>query len=65
MLEQYLGSPDTEHEIEDELSQVCAQLPSPFNDECQKIVDTYLPQLVQWIISNENPTVLCSQLDLC
>jgi len=65
MLEEFLGNPDTEHEIEDELSQICSQLPAPFDAECKNIVDAYLPQLVQWIISKENPTVLCSQLSLC
>jgi len=65
LLENFLASPGTETEIEKELGQLCAQLPSPFDAECNNIVTAYLPELVQWIIKNENPATLCSQLELC
>jgi len=65
LLEEFLGNPGTEKEIETELAQLCAQLPAPFDAECNNIVAAYLPELVQWIIKNENPQVLCSQLNLC
>jgi len=65
LIENFLASPGTETEIEDELHELCGQLPSPFDNECNNIVNTYLPVLIQWIINHENPAVLCSQLALC
>jgi len=65
VVENYLASPGTENGIEQELAQLCSQLPAPFNDECSKLVAAYLPQLIQWVINTENPAALCAQLSLC
>jgi len=65
MLEEYLGTSGAQHQIEAELAQLCGQLPAPFDAECNNIVAAYLPELIQWVVANENPQVLCTQLSLC
>jgi saposin len=64
--EQYIASAPTEAEIAAKLGVVCAQLPSEFyTQECNRLVAAYLPQVVQWLETNQNPQVVCSELTLC
>jgi saposin len=51
--------------IEKALDSVCNSMPSPFNGECVLIVNAYLPELIDYVRNNEDPTTLCSQLALC
>ena len=44
---------------------LCGDLPSPYNGECTLIVNSYLPQIVAWIATNEPPATACAQLGLC
>jgi len=33
--------------------------------KCSDFIDNYLELAVQWILSNENPDVFCTQIGLC
>jgi hypothetical protein len=60
-----LKSQAVEQEIEKELQQVCAQLPSSFRSICSTTISQYTPQLIaklaEWL-QQEN---ICKQLKIC
>lgn len=62
--EQWISSGATEAEIEDLLEAVCNALPA-FQQACDAIVEAGIPQFINWVIQNENATVVCNQLGLC
>jgi len=64
-VEQLVSQNNTIAEIEQQVDAMCALLPSPINGACTSIVNQYLPQLVQWIISKEDPSTFCSSVGLC
>lgn len=63
--EGYIQSNSTLKEIETLLDSVCSVLPGGFQDQCSDFIDNYLELAVQWILSNENPDVFCTQVGLC
>jgi len=65
VVESYVANNATEQQIQAKLDQVCGYLPAPYNGECTLIVNTYLPQIIQYIQNDENPAQLCAQLNLC
>jgi saposin len=63
--ENVLESNGTVAEVEAKLDDLCNNFPAPYSGECALIVNSYLPQIVQWIDNNEPPATLCGQLSLC
>jgi len=54
----------TEHEIAVFLEQFC-KFAQTFDNTCKAIFDAGVPQVVNWIVTHENSTVVCIQLKLC
>jgi len=64
-VENLLQQNNTVQEIEQKVDAMCALLPSPINNLCTSIVNSYLPQLIQWLVNKEDPQAFCSSVDLC
>jgi saposin len=64
LIENYVAAATTEDKIEAELAKVCQAL-GPYAQECDNLIDEYLPQLVQWVVAKENPATLCAQIKVC
>jgi len=64
-VENLLQQNNTVQQIEQKVDAMCALLPSPINNLCTSIVNSYLPQLIQWIVNKEDPQAFCSSVDLC
>lgn len=64
-VEQLISQNNTVNEIEQKVDAMCALLPSPLNGVCVNLVNQYLPQLIQWILSKEDPTNFCTSVNLC
>jgi len=66
LAESVLGANATETAIIDFLDNVvCGLLPNTLGQDCDLLVQTYLPALVQFIQIGENGTVACTQIGLC
>ena len=52
-------------EIEHALDQVCGYLPSMYKNECDQLVASYTPMIIQLLVQEMNPKQLCSLLHLC
>jgi len=64
--ESYLAENSTENEVENFLENTaCTLLPTILSYECDAIVVSYLPALVQSILSKNNGTVECTRIGLC
>ena len=62
--EKYLSNKSTEAEIEQVLDNVCNDL-GPLKGECNNLVKTYLPVLVQYIQQGFGASKVCSLIHLC
>ncbi len=63
--EDYLGSNNTVNGLEAYLEAACADLPAPYNSDCDALVAAQLPALVQWLLAKEPPELFCTQVGLC
>jgi saposin len=63
--ENYILNNATEAEIQEAVDKLCSDLPSPYSTMCKQQVDSYLPQIIEWLQANEPPSTVCSQLGLC
>ena len=52
-------------EIEAALEQVCSIVPDKLKSECKIFIETYTPQLIDLLLQNVTPKVICSTLTLC
>ncbi|XP_048578655.1 prosaposin isoform X2 [Nematostella vectensis] len=55
----------TEQEIEEALSKVCGYLPSSIRSECDALVKEYGPMIIQLLVQELDPSVICKELGLC
>eukprot|EP01092_Planopodium_desertum_P002538 TRINITY_DN141297_c0_g1_i1.p2 TRINITY_DN141297_c0_g1~~TRINITY_DN141297_c0_g1_i1.p2 ORF type:complete len:120 (-),score=31.90 TRINITY_DN141297_c0_g1_i1:59-397(-) len=62
--EQYISSNSTESEVEQLLDDACNDL-GPVSTECTALVNQYLSEIVQYLITNQPPNVICSEINLC
>jgi len=62
--EKYIANNATEQEIIQALAALCNQIPV-VGPECVQVVANYTPQLINWILTKENPQQFCSQVGLC
>jgi len=64
--ESQVSNNSTESQVENFLdNDLCALIPSIVRAECENIVNAYFPELVQILLTRENPTTACDQLTLC
>lgn len=63
-VEDLINSDATEQEIENILNAMCS-LTDQYQIECEAIVEAGIPQVISWILANENSTIVCSQLGVC
>jgi len=63
-VETYVSQNQTEQEIIQKLEAFCANIPL-FGPECDSIVSSYLPSMIQWIINKEPPPVFCATVRVC
>eukprot|EP00033_Pygsuia_biforma_P000454 GCRY01000540.1.p1 GENE.GCRY01000540.1~~GCRY01000540.1.p1 ORF type:complete len:900 (+),score=186.89 GCRY01000540.1:115-2814(+) len=62
--EKFLTKNSTEAEVESFLEKLCAYLPH-FQNNCDNLVDTYTPVVLEWLKTMENPETFCRQMGLC
>ena len=63
--EKLLTSNHTEQEIEKLLEKVCDKLPGKYSKECNVLIDTYLPTLLELLVGKESADVICGQIGMC
>lgn len=65
VVEQFMGNNHTESEIVEFVDKLCSFLPSALKGECDVIIETYGPVIIDYIINKEDPQTLCTQIGLC
>ncbi|XP_068710683.1 prosaposin-like [Montipora capricornis] len=55
----------TQQEIEDALEEVCSILPETVRNDCNEFVQQYEPAIVQILIAELDPSIVCTTLGLC
>jgi len=63
-VEGYVAQNQTEAEIIAQLQTFCTAL-GPLAAECNSLVATYTPQMIQWINNKESPALFCTQVGVC
>jgi len=63
-IEGWMEQNQTETQIEADLDTVCKYM-TIWDSVCETMVNTGVPQIVQWIETNEDPNVVCSQIGIC
>jgi len=63
-VEKWISEQSTEQQIAKKLESFCT-IVGPLSPECQSFVAVYAPQLINWIVSKENPDTFCTQVGLC
>ena len=64
-LDRYITDPHNEAEVKDALDKVCYELSNPVKDECVRLVNSYLDDLVQMIVSEYTPEEICVAIRMC
>lgn len=64
-LQEKLGTNKTQEEVEKEVKQLCHYLPQSVRGQCNNLVDTYGPAIIQLLIHDIEPKEICSRLGLC
>ena len=63
--EKFLGNNHTETEVVTFVEKVCSFLPGALKGECDVIIETYGPVIIDYLINKEDPKTLCTQLGIC
>jgi len=63
-VEKWVSEQSTEQEIAQKLESFCS-IVGPIAPECESFVATYIPKLIDWVVSKENPQEFCSQVGVC
>ncbi|XP_043206375.1 prosaposin-like [Amphibalanus amphitrite] len=61
----FLKDKKTEDEIRDGLDRVCEMLPSTVSRECQELVNTFMEEIIDMIVSGMTADEICITLRLC
>lgn len=65
-VEGFVKANKTEQEIMNFLTNVCQMIPTKsIADECQTIVQTYVPEIIELVTSEVDPKVICTLIKLC
>jgi len=65
MIESYITENSTETQILQALESLCQLIPGSFGQECMQAIVDNGPGIIQDLINQESPTVVCTQLGLC
>jgi len=60
-----LGDKATQKEIESTLESVCAYLPSSLSKQCNTFVSTYTELIIDMLVNDVSPDMVCTNLGLC
>jgi len=63
-VEQWLENTNDQQDVINALETVCTYMPG-WETTCDAIIAAGVPQVIEWIATNENSTVVCGQLGLC
>jgi saposin len=63
-IEQWVENNDTIEQIEQNLETLCALIPG-YQKQCDAIIETEIPTIVQWLEKNEDPQTVCQQIGFC
>jgi cathepsin B len=55
----------TESKIEGALEKVCGLLPKSYTSMCDTLIESYTPELINFILEKESPDVICKLLKVC
>lgn len=55
----------SEAAVESALEKVCTILPHALNHSCVQFVDTYTPQIIEYIAKSETPGQVCDSIKVC
>merc|ERR1719317_1103884 len=64
-LEDQIKDKTNEAQIESALEKVCSYLPSSYKTECDTLVQTYTPQIIDLLVNDVSPKDLCTEIGLC
>merc|ERR1712179_782649 len=64
-LDQQLEDKTNEEEIKQTLDVLCSHLSTPVHKECVKLVSQYTEELIDMIVKDYPPNVICAELGLC
>ncbi|EFA79311.1 hypothetical protein PPL_07729 [Heterostelium album PN500] len=56
---------ETTYQIVHQMTKACHMLPSKWQQPCNTIVESYGPLIIVKLINQENPNVVCAQLQVC
>jgi saposin len=62
--ESYVQQNQTEAKIASELGKLC-KIAGPYQQACDNLIATYLPQIIQYIEQAETPQQVCAKIKLC
>jgi len=63
--ETYLQNNGTKQQLEAFLDAFPCSWMGSLVDSCVTFINNYVPQAVDWLVQNEPPQVVCSQMGLC
>jgi len=65
MIESYITENSTETQILQALESLCTLIPGSFGQQCMQAIADNGPQIIEDIINQESPSIVCTQLGLC
>lgn len=51
--------------LADEIKHVCDLVPSSYAQQCDNVVDQYVPYVLQMLVQELNPNTICPELHMC
>jgi len=63
-IDNWLSNSNDQQEVITAVEVICTYFPE-WSATCDAIVQAGVPQVINWILTNENATVVCTQLTLC
>jgi len=64
--ENFISSDATEEEVEKILENICILFwDSTMQAECDSIIESFTPEIIAMLIANEDPEVVCAQVEYC
>jgi len=64
-IDDMLDDKATQQEIEDALESVCAYLPKSLSKQCNTFVSTYTELIIDMLVKDVSPEMVCTNLGLC
>jgi len=64
VIEEWLDNTNNQAEVITTIETVCTYMPG-WEATCDSMIETGVPEVVNWIDTNENVTVVCGQLGMC